>query len=78
MVIEKIKGFAQEVQQGSIRHTWNDLPFEALQKYYEHQTDLLRGYEKNPDKLQKNIELMKHWTDSIELLKEYLCGLKQE
>lgn len=69
MVMEQINGFAQEVRQGSVRHAWNDLPFEALRKYYEHQMDLLRGYEKDPEKLQESIGLMKRWIDSIELLK---------
>ncbi|OQB20533.1 MAG: putative oxidoreductase [Firmicutes bacterium ADurb.Bin182] len=68
-VTEQIKGFTQEVLRGSVRHAWTDLPFEALKKYYEHQMDLLRGYEKDPEKLQKNIELMKRWVNSIELLK---------
>lgn len=73
MVMEQINVFAQQVEQGCSQQSWNDLPFEALQKYYHHQMDLLRGYEKDPDKLQDNIEQMKRWVERIELLKGFIA-----
>ena len=47
-------------------------PLNELAAYYEHQKDLLKGFEKNPEKLQKNIVIIDGWINDIKALLEAL------
>jgi NAD(P)-dependent dehydrogenase (short-subunit alcohol dehydrogenase family) len=50
------------VTQGSIE------TLKLLKKYYEHQHEQLRGFEKDPKKLQENLAVIDTWTNDIKAL----------
>ena len=39
--------------------------FKSLKQYFQHQYKLLQGYEKNPDKLKKNSEILLSWIKDL-------------
>lgn len=41
-------------------------PMEKLREYYRHQMDLLKGYEKDPEKLQAHSAIIAGWLDEID------------
>jgi NAD(P)-dependent dehydrogenase (short-subunit alcohol dehydrogenase family) len=47
---------------------------EKLAAYYEHQQDQLKGFEKDPRKLQENLEIIDHWIMDINLLTKSLTS----
>jgi NAD(P)-dependent dehydrogenase (short-subunit alcohol dehydrogenase family) len=47
---------------------------EKLAAYYEHQQDQLKGFEKDPRKLQENLEITDHWIMDIKLLTKSLAS----
>ncbi|MCK4241107.1 MAG: SDR family NAD(P)-dependent oxidoreductase, partial [Candidatus Atribacteria bacterium] len=50
------------------------LQINKLSKYYEHQIDLLKGYEKDQEKLKKNMEIIKGWINTILTFEEIFRG----
>ena len=38
---------------------------DSLRQYWEHQLKLLRGYEKNPAKLDENVRIIEGWIGDI-------------
>jgi hypothetical protein len=40
----------------------------SLSGYYEHQQEQLKGFEKDPKKLQENLAIMDSWINSIKSL----------
>ncbi len=49
---------------------FKELPVEKLRAYYEHQIDLLKGYEKNPNKVKEYSSIMTNWINTIEKFNE--------
>ncbi|HZW81852.1 MAG TPA: hypothetical protein VFF14_00325, partial [Candidatus Deferrimicrobium sp.] len=49
-----------------------ELPVDKIAIYYKHQMDLLKGYEKNPEKVKEYSEQMGNWIDSIERFKRHV------
>ncbi len=47
-------------------------PINQLAGYYRHQQDQLKGFEKNPQKLQENLKIIDRWIKDAEELKEAL------
>ena len=45
--------------------------FIKLQRFYEHQKELLRGYEKDAAQLAKDIELLDSWIDILQEISQY-------
>ena len=45
-----------------------------LAGYYEHQQEQLKGFEKNPKKLQENLAIIDGWIRDIRLLIKTLSG----
>jgi len=41
---------------------------EKLSSYYKHQEDLLRGFEKDPKKLDEGLKAIQTWVDDIQNL----------
>jgi NAD(P)-dependent dehydrogenase (short-subunit alcohol dehydrogenase family) len=64
--LEGLKEFEQLIINNEIRveHLKN-LPTDKIHVYYQHQIDLLKGYEKNPGKLKENLEIMLGWISTI-------------
>ena len=50
------------------------LQINKLSKYYEHQIDLLKGYEKDQEKLKKNTDIIKGWINTILTFEEIFRG----
>ena len=46
--------------------------FQALAEYYEHQLKLLKGYEKDPAKLEENSKIIIGWMDDVKQMIELL------
>lgn len=46
------------------------LPVDKIEVYYKHQIDLLRGYEKNPEKVKEYTVLMEDWINTIKKFKK--------
>ena len=40
--------------------------FASLKRYYEHQLKLLQGYEKNPEKLRENSDIIRGWISEVQ------------
>jgi NAD(P)-dependent dehydrogenase (short-subunit alcohol dehydrogenase family) len=53
---------------GTITHP----PLEKLAAYYEHLAELAKGYEKDPEKLEENLEHVYEWRDEVEELEKVL------
>lgn len=49
---------------------FEELPIQKLSIYYRHQIDLLKGYEKNPDKVKEYSSIMTNWINTIEKFNE--------
>lgn len=49
-------------------------PIKQLAAYYEHQQAQLRGFEKNPQKLQENLKIIDGWIRDAQALVEALTG----
>jgi len=47
---------------------------EKLASYYAHQQDQLKGFEKDPKKLEENLKIIDGWIKDIKLLKKSLSG----
>ena len=48
-------------------------PLEKLQDYYVHQQGQLKGFEKNPEKLKKNLAIIDGWISDIKALRQALA-----
>jgi NAD(P)-dependent dehydrogenase (short-subunit alcohol dehydrogenase family) len=46
---------------------------EKLSRYYVHQQDQLKGFEKNPEKLKENLAIIDSWINDIEALRQALA-----
>jgi hypothetical protein len=57
----------QTPTQGSVE------PLKLLMGYYEHQQNQLKGFEKNPQKLQENLAIMDGWINAIRALIDTLA-----
>jgi NAD(P)-dependent dehydrogenase (short-subunit alcohol dehydrogenase family) len=69
--IDRLKEFDERAQSNELsKSAIKELPVDKIAIYYKHQIDLLRGYEKNPEKVKEYSELMENWIDSIERFKE--------
>lgn len=53
------------------KEDFKELPVEKLRAYYEHQIDLLKGYEKNPNKIKEYSSIMTNWINTIEKFNEF-------
>ena len=49
-------------------------PLTELASYYRHQQDLLRGFEKDPKKMETNLKAMDSWIDDISTLLQVIGG----
>lgn len=70
---EQYKGKMQRVKSIVSQESFEELSdykvdFEKLKSYYNHQHKLLQGYEKNPQKLKQNSEILIGWIQDIELI----------
>lgn len=64
--IERLKEFHDKAQNNQLsKSTLKQLPVDKIGIYYKHQIDLLRGYEKNPKKVEEYTELMENWINTI-------------
>jgi NAD(P)-dependent dehydrogenase (short-subunit alcohol dehydrogenase family) len=50
-----------------------DIPLLKLSSYYDHLAELAKGYEKDPDKLKKNLEHIYSWRDDIITLAQIIA-----
>ena len=48
----------------------------VLSSYYKHQLELLKSYEKNPDKLKELTLVLRGWVDAIETFMNLIEGLQ--
>jgi hypothetical protein len=53
---------------GTITHP----PLEKLASYYEHLAELAKGYEKDTEKLEENLQHVYGWRDEVEDLEKVL------
>ena len=69
--IEDLKELESVIQNNELPAVkFDKLPYHKLYVYYQHQMDLLKGYEKNQDKLKENMDIMKEWLVDIDEFKE--------
>ena len=69
--IDKLKEFYERAQNNELsKSALKELPVEKIALYYKHQIDLLKSYEKNPEKVKEYSQLMENWIDSIARFKE--------
>jgi NAD(P)-dependent dehydrogenase (short-subunit alcohol dehydrogenase family) len=69
--IDKLKEFYERAQNNELsKSALKELPVDKIALYYKHQIDLLKSYEKNPEKVKEYSQLMENWIDSIERFKE--------
>jgi hypothetical protein len=69
--LEIIKEFEYALESGGISMTGiKKLPLEKISSYYKHQIELLRGYEKDKNKVSEYTEIMNGWIKSVEELQE--------
>lgn len=67
--IDELKAINDSVCYGNYHFTLNQqLIFKKLQDYWKHQLQLLKGYEKNKNKLKENSEILNEWISDIEKL----------
>lgn len=71
--LENIKFVELKLQQNKLtKRDINNLQLDKLHSYYLHQLVLLRGYEKNQNKLQEYTEAITIWINEIEEFNKYL------
>jgi NAD(P)-dependent dehydrogenase (short-subunit alcohol dehydrogenase family) len=69
--IEELKKLETSLQNNELPvMDYDKLPFIKLHIYYLHQMDLLKGYEKKPEKLKENLSIMDAWLKDINDFKE--------
>lgn len=75
--IEELEKLEKEIRNNEMTSIkYEELPLNQLRTYYMHQIDLLKGYERNPDKLKENLSIMNGWIHDIdEFEKNYKGGL---
>lgn len=65
-VREKLESLHELAAGGSLEPVRNEKGlFQALVEYYEHQLKLLKGYEKDPAKLEENSKIIIGWMDEV-------------
>ena len=73
---ENLKTFENDLIIDEIyENTFKNLLVEKIYSYYEHQIDLLKGYEKDPDKVKEYTEVMEVWLKGIDEFKDYIDKL---
>ena len=71
--IENMKNFEVRLQKNKLtKRDIDSLQLDKLHSYYLHQLVLLRGYEKNQNKLQEYTEAIASWINEIEEFNKYL------
>ena len=69
--MEKLNEFHDKAHSNQLsKGTLKQLPVDKIEIYYKHQIDLLRGYEKNPEKVKEYTALMENWINAIIKFKE--------
>lgn len=67
---ESLKNFESAIINGEFTtEDFSKVPLDKIHSYYQHQIDLLKGYEKNPGKVKEYTGIMQAWLRSIEELK---------
>lgn len=70
--LEVLKEFDKSLSENKVSvDRLQGLPLDKIYSYYMHQLELLKGYEKNPDKVKEYSVIMTGWMDAIEKFKEY-------
>ncbi len=65
--VDKLKEIGDNLQNGlSLSGNIVQSPLEKLSVYYSHQIDLLKGYEKDPEKVKEYSEIMNQWISKID------------
>lgn len=70
--LESLKEFESSVTNNSVQASDFNNPTDKIYSYYQHQIDLLKGYEKNEDRLNQNLDIMQGWLDAIDKLKAFI------
>lgn len=74
---ESIKEFEQAIVNDKMQaDNLKNLPTDKIYLYYQHQIDLLKGYERNPDKLKENLGIMQNWLSTIDKFKACMSALQ--
>ena len=68
---DSFKKQLEALQNESQNHQWDNFlnskeMFKKLQRFYQHQKDLLQGYEKNPEQLANDTKLLNSWIDILQ------------
>lgn len=64
--IDKLNEFESSIlKNGMLSNSAEQLQLEKISLYYSHQIELLKGYEKNPDKVKEYTGIMNSWIDTI-------------
>ena len=62
---ENLQRMAEAISGGTAVSQKDRNMLDSLRQYWEHQLKLLRGYEKNPAKLDENVRVIEGWIDDI-------------
>ena len=62
---ENLQRMAEAISGGTAVSQKDRNMLDSLRQYWEHQLKLLRGYEKNPAKLDENVRIIEGWIDDI-------------
>lgn len=69
--MEKLNEFHDKAHSNQLsKSNLKQLPVDKIEIYYKHQIDLLRGYEKSPEKVKEYTALMENWINAIIKFKE--------
>lgn len=65
--IEELEKLEKEIRNNEMTSIkYEELPLGKLRTYYIHQMDLLKGYERDPHKLNENLSIMNGWIHDID------------
>jgi hypothetical protein len=76
---KSLKGFEDTLNNGQVSISGIEkLPLEKLRSYYLHQIELLKGYERNPEKVNEYSAVMEGWIQDIDKLVESLKAIMMQ
>lgn len=74
---EGLKDFENKLEKTELsKDDIEKVPLKKLYSYYEHQLELLKGYEKNPEKLKESSAIISSWLEDIDNLLRILKDIQ--
>jgi NAD(P)-dependent dehydrogenase (short-subunit alcohol dehydrogenase family) len=75
--LQSLKEFEKKILVKEIPvDNYKELPLEKIYSYYQHQIDLLKGYERNPVKVREYSDIMNGWLEAINEFKACIDSIQ--